>query len=243
MNKALVYHTISSPGDPMPAETSISPERFEAHLRWLAKRRDKVVPLKKFLSARESDNLLAVTFDDGLSGNIAAALPLLEEYNLPFTLFMVAGYIGEKGYLSAAELRELAAHPLATIGSRGIWHRPLTLLSDDEAMYEFSESKKRIESVTGRRTDFFAYPYGDCNGRIAYLCGKAGYRSAWTVCNSPASPFSRWRVPVTSRDSVLRLAAKLTPFYFPIKRWIGPGRVETVHENFVLQSYRQNQWS
>lgn len=237
MNKALVYHTISTQERPLPSSIDISPERFESHLAWLAERRDRVVDLRRFLSVPESANLIAITFDDGFRDNLTVALPLLERYGLPMTLFMVAGYIGENGYLDADDLRELAGHPLVTIGSHGMWHRPFTVLSDAEAVCEFKESGERLESVTGAKVDLFAYPYGDCNTRIERLCRKSGYTAAWSVWNGNNSPFSRWRVPLGTPDNVTRLKAKVSSVYFPLKKVIMPPRIDRIHESAVLQSH------
>ncbi len=83
MHKAVVYHTISAPDVPLPADIDISPERFEEHLKWLAKRRERVIPLRNLLTVSPAKNLIAVTFDDGYKDNLTVALPLLEKYNLP----------------------------------------------------------------------------------------------------------------------------------------------------------------
>ena len=238
MNKALVYHTISTHETPLPSSIDISPERFESHLALLAERREKVVALRKFLSVPETENLIAITFDDGFRDNLTVALPLLEKYDLPMTLFMVAGYIGQDGYLNADELKELAKHPLITIGSHGLWHRPFTVLSDAEATYEFKESKGKIEDTIQEKVDLLAYPYGDCNTRIERLCANAGYLAAWSVWNGNHTPFSRWRVPLGTGDNLTRLRAKLSPMYFPIKKMVKPPRIDQVHESAVLQSYR-----
>lgn len=238
MNRALVYHTISDNDSPMESNIDISPVRFESHLEWLAARRDKVVELRRFVDTPHSAGLIAITFDDGFRDNLTVALPLLEKYDLPMTLFMVAGFIGEENYLSADELKELANHPLITIGSHGLWHRPFTALTDEEATYEFTQSRQRIEDAIGMDVDLFAYPYGDCNSRIERLCQDAGYTAAWSVWNGNDTPFSRWRVPLGTHDNVTRLAAKLSPIYFPLKKVVRPPRIEQTHESAFLQSHR-----
>ena len=136
MHKVVVYHTISTPEVRLPANTDISPERFETHLRWLAKRREpRSDACETLLSNRRKKNLIAITFDDGYLDNLTVALPLLEKYDLPMTLFMVADFIGKDGYLSADDLKFLAKHPLVTIGSHTFSHRHLTELSKEDAQF------------------------------------------------------------------------------------------------------------
>ena len=80
MHSILVYHTISEPHEASPCDEMISPERFEQQLRWLSRRR-RVVPLVETLNRKESEGLVAITFDDGHRDNLTVALPILE--NIP----------------------------------------------------------------------------------------------------------------------------------------------------------------
>ncbi|HEY0659248.1 MAG TPA: polysaccharide deacetylase family protein [Pyrinomonadaceae bacterium] len=227
MHKVVVYHTISTPEVRLPADTDISPQRFEEHLRWLAKRRERVVTLRETLAAPKNENLIAITFDDGYRDNLTVALPLLEKYDLPMTLFMTTDFIGKEDYLNSDDLKFLAAHPLVTIGSHTFSHPHLTQLSEDKARFELLESKKILEEITGKTIDLLAYPYGDCNRMIERLSTECGYAAAWSVWNGNNTPYSRWRVPLGRNDNLLRFVAKVSPAYFPVKRILKPPVNET----------------
>src|SRR5437762_8940555 len=121
MESVLVYHSISTPREPMLGDIDISPARFAQQLKWLS-RSKRVVRLEETLT-RSNSRTLAITFDDGYRDNLTTALPLLEKFNLPMTLFVVAGFVNGDGYLSEDELREISRHPLITIGAHGLWHR------------------------------------------------------------------------------------------------------------------------
>jgi peptidoglycan/xylan/chitin deacetylase (PgdA/CDA1 family) len=226
MHKVVVYHTISTPAVPMPANTDISPQRFEEHLRWLGKRRKRVVTLRETLAAPKSENLIAITFDDGYQDNLTVALPLLEKYDLPMTLFVAANFIGKDDYLKSEDLKFLASHPLVTIGSHTFSHPHLTRISEDEARFELLESKKILEEITEKTIDLLAYPYGDCNRMIERLSEECGYAAAWSVWNGNNTPYSRWRVPLGRNDNLLRFVAKVSPVYFPVKRILKPPAIE-----------------
>ncbi len=222
MHKAIVYHTISAPEVPMHANIDISPQRFETHLQWLSKRRKHVVPLRKFLSAPLRENLLAITFDDGFQDNLTVALPLLEKYNLPATVFVTANFISKENYLTREELQKLASHPLITVGSHSFHHLHLSSLPEDEVRFELSESKKLLQEMIGKTVDLLAYPYGDCNKMVEKLSEQCGYAAAWSVWNGKNTPFSRWRVPLGTNDNLLRFIAKISSAYFPVKRLLKP---------------------
>jgi peptidoglycan/xylan/chitin deacetylase (PgdA/CDA1 family) len=211
MDSVLVYHSISTPAEAMPGDIDISPARFEQQLAWLRNTK-RVVRLEDAL-ARKSTRQIAITFDDGYRDNLTAALPLLEKYNLPMTLFMVAGFVDSDGYLSADELREISRHPLITIGAHGLWHRHFNRISRDEARFELTESRRLLEETIETKVDLMAWPYGECTPALEELAGECGYRAAWSVWKGSNSSFSHWRVPLGRNDHMLRFVAKCSGLY------------------------------
>ena len=195
----------------MPGEIDISPARFEQQLEWLA-RTKRVVRLDETLT-HGPRRAIAITFDDGYRDNLTVALPLLEKFNLPMTLFVVAGFVDSDGYLSEEELEEMAKHPLITIGSHGLWHRHFNRITFDEARFELTESKRLLEDTIGRYVDLMAWPYGECNVELERLVGECGYRAAWSVWKGANGTYSRWRVPLGRNDHLLRFIAKASGVY------------------------------
>ncbi len=216
MNSILVYHTISSPAEPLPGDIDISPERFEQQLEWLSRWRN-VVRLYQTLRGSSKSRMVAITFDDGFRDNLTVALPLLEKYKLPMTLFVTAGFIGLDGYLSRDELREISRHPLVTIGAHGLNHLHFNELSKQEATYELVESKRMLEEMTGNAVDLMAWPYGECTPELEKLSEDAGYRASWSVWKGNNRKHSLWRVPLGRRDNMPRFIAKVSGAYFPLK--------------------------
>jgi peptidoglycan/xylan/chitin deacetylase (PgdA/CDA1 family) len=218
MNSVLVYHSISTPPEPLLGEIDISPQRFAQQLRWLSRWR-RVVPLVETLRAKTS-RLVAITFDDGYRDNLTVALPLLEKFQLPMTLFVTAGFVDREGYLSEEDLRELCRHPLITIGAHGLWHQDFNRLELDDARFELIESRRLLEEITGRHVDLMAWPFGECNPVVERLSAESGYRAAWSVWKGTNSEHSRRRVPLGRRDSLIRFTAKASGVYALTKaRW------------------------
>jgi peptidoglycan/xylan/chitin deacetylase (PgdA/CDA1 family) len=212
MHSVLVYHSISSPPEPMEADADISPERFERQLRWLSRWR-RVIPLDETLHVSPRRRLAAITFDDGYRDNLTAALPLLEKFSLPMTLFVTAGFLGRDGYLSKDELREISRHPLITVGAHGLWHRDFNRLTSDEARFELIESRRLLAGITRKTVDLLAWPYGECNAALEELSAECGYRASWSVWKGTNSVHSRWRVPLGRRDTLARFIAKSSGVY------------------------------
>jgi peptidoglycan/xylan/chitin deacetylase (PgdA/CDA1 family) len=215
MNSVLIYHTISTPPEPLPGDIDISRERFVRQLQWLSRWR-RVVRLDQTLAGAPS-RAVAITFDDGYRDNLTVALPLLEKFGLPMTLFVAAGFVGREGYLSEDELREISKHPLVTIGAHGLWHRHFTQLGAAEARVELVESRRLLESICGLKVDLMAWPYGECNPEMEDLSRECGYRAAWSVWKGTNTSHSRWRIPLQRHDNMVRFIAKVSGAYFPTK--------------------------
>ena len=196
----------------MLADADISPEKFDQQLQWLSGWR-RVVTLEETLRTPSRRNLVAITFDDGFRDNLTVALPLLEKYQLPMTLFVTAGFIGRDGYLSEADLREISRHPLVTIGAHGLWHRHFNQLSTDEARFELIESRRLLAGMTGKTVDLLAWPFGECNDQLEQLSADCGYRASWSVWKGTNGDHSRWRVPLGRRDNLARFVIKSSGFY------------------------------
>jgi peptidoglycan/xylan/chitin deacetylase (PgdA/CDA1 family) len=169
------------------------------------------VPLRETLT--RGNRSVAITFDDGFRDNLTVALPVLEKFDLPMTLFVAAGFVGMDPYLSESELREIARHPLITIGAHGLQHRHFTRLPYKEARFELRESRRRLEAIIGKKVDLMAWPYGECNPHVEQLAADCGYYAAWSVWKGTNSRYSLWRVPLGRNDILWRFIAKASGVY------------------------------
>lgn len=80
-----------------PWRLCVNPERFDQQLATIARVAD-FVPLSELASrlrrGRRERLAVALTFDDGYADNLHEALPLLEKYSAPATVFVSTGWIG-----------------------------------------------------------------------------------------------------------------------------------------------------
>jgi peptidoglycan/xylan/chitin deacetylase (PgdA/CDA1 family) len=100
VNRALIlgYHRIADvPQDPY--SLCVSPDNFFEQMQVL---REYASPLSlgELVNSLKADNLpsraVALTFDDGYSDILYNAKPILDELNIPFTVFAVSGYLGQE---------------------------------------------------------------------------------------------------------------------------------------------------
>jgi FkbM family methyltransferase len=95
----LLYHRVAD--EPMDYQLlCTSPKNFETHLKILSENY-RVVRLAELLDEIRNNrlvpNTVALTFDDGYVDNFSNALPLLEKYKIPATIFVASGMVGLSG--------------------------------------------------------------------------------------------------------------------------------------------------
>lgn len=135
--------------------------------------------------------LLALTFDDGYTDVLNAALPCIEDRAMPVTVFVVAGAVGMDRFhwdsgrgglegrpLSREELGRLASRPGVEIGAHTLSHPDLTTLSPPEARLQIAEGRDRLEALLHRPVLSFSYPHGGVNRPVQRAVSKSRFQLA-----------------------------------------------------------------
>jgi len=193
----LLYHRVARVTDD-PHQLSVTPRHFREHIKYL-KNNYEVVSLQTlhtdFLKG-VLRNRVAITFDDGYADNFVHALPILEEYNVPATIFVVAGKIGasesffwDKGTqlidrgraCTMDELQKLAQSSVIEIGAHTMTHPHLALEHLDRQREEIMRSKEVLEGHIKKSVTSFAYPFGseeDFDAKTIEFVKQAGFELA-----------------------------------------------------------------
>jgi peptidoglycan/xylan/chitin deacetylase (PgdA/CDA1 family) len=142
--------------------------------------------------------------------------------------FLPAGKMGQENDWDKSG--ELSGRPLMTwenaaalrkkggrLGSHGMTHADLTKLTDSELEYELKESKRLIEERTNAAVESLAYPFGYFNRRVIGFAKAAGYKEAFTTCDSAVQghgdPYRRRRIEIKGTDSEFVIKLKLSRWY------------------------------
>ena len=157
---------------------------FEHDLAFLV-RNVKLTNFPDFLG--QSSNLntdhAIITFDDGDLSLYAIVYPLFRQYELEATIFLVPNFIGQVGYMSWEQVREMSNYrtsqgkKLFHIESHSLTHRMMGSLSEEEIFHELKESKRIIEQRTEHEVSVLALPFGHVAGdeRIIKAAKELGY--------------------------------------------------------------------
>ena len=137
------------------------------------------------------NNIISFSFDDGFSDLYNIAYPIMMQYHIPFTMFIIEDFIGKPGYMTKEQIKELSLNPLVEIGSHGYSHKNLTELSKEEILDEIQGTKKRLEDAFGVEITKFAYSHGQYNDTC--LKFVKSYETAYAADSKPINFITRKR--------------------------------------------------
>ena len=166
----------------------INKEAFDRQMRWILQQQMRTVPIEQLInkpSPATSEAFLTcqcvcMTFDDGSMNHYDLAYPTLLSYGQRATFFVITDRIGQRGYLSWEQLREMAAHGMS-IQSHSCSHSSLRHATRRQARDELLNSKECLEQALGRRVTVFAAPAGTWHSDLSALAQDSGYQ---IVCTS-----------------------------------------------------------
>jgi peptidoglycan/xylan/chitin deacetylase (PgdA/CDA1 family) len=87
--------------------------------------------------------------------------------------------------MRSEDVPKLISGGLISVGGHARTHLALSTLSSSDKRSEIAESKRDIESLTGRPVSGFAYPFGDRDEEAKQLTEQAGY--TWAVSTHAAA--------------------------------------------------------
>lgn len=217
-----MYHVIGE-RDEAPERFVVPIGAFERQMAWLDRLRFNVLRLEDAVR-----NLLAgeplpprsvvLTFDDGTRDMLTLARPVLERHGFPATAFVVTGKMGgridwtERAGIAKREIlmwdEALELEPLVSLEPHTRTHPSLPTLDDAQLRDEISGSRDDLQARTGRPHDFFAYPYGHYDERVASAARDAGYTAAlsvrWGLSDTSTPPFELKRLGINGDESFAR---------------------------------------
>jgi len=211
----LMYHAIGSDvPDDCKELYSITADQFEQQMQWLSQAYPVVATEATNLNNRQGISI-GLTFDDGYRDNLYVAAPILQKFQMPFSVFVITDAVRRKDplFLSDADLRQLVKDYDVVIGSHGATHVPLVGCSDICLREELISSKHYLEDMLGQEVAWISYPHGSVDQRVRDMAEEAGYRFGLTSYIAPSDantdPLMLPRAPVMCGDSMCMIEQKI----------------------------------
>jgi peptidoglycan/xylan/chitin deacetylase (PgdA/CDA1 family) len=109
--------------------------------------------------------LVSITFDDAWASVHNNAFPLLEQYNMDSTQYLLSGKTADPLYMTGAMMTAMknAGHEVA---SHTIDHADLATLTSAQVQQQLQTSKSSLKQLTGVTPVNFASPYGSVNQNV-----------------------------------------------------------------------------
>lgn len=204
-----IYHRFDEQRYP---STNIAAEIFKQQLDYLKENSIEVISLTDIAAKLNSGQTLpvhavALCADDSYRSFYDVAMPLLRQYDFPFTLFVNTDAVGTNGYLSWSEIRQLHAEGIE-IGNHTASHAYLVEMEENE---RYSEWRKRIkqdilraqdalELNLGFRPQLFAYTFGEYSDYVIEIIEELGFSAAYAqqsgIIHDQHSVFNLPRFPM-----------------------------------------------
>nr|WP_241737597.1 polysaccharide deacetylase family protein [Neptunicella marina] len=169
---------------------------------------------------------VVITVDDGYRSYLDVAYPILKKHQFSSTLFVYPEFVGAGLALDWDEIRKLKLDPLVNIQSHSKTHDSLQPDPKGETGQHYQrrlhsevvETDDIFEKRIGRRSSFFAYPYGNTSPQLIELLQANHYQLAFTVKKGGnanfASPYLLNRTMIYGGDSLERFSRNLKHYEY-----------------------------
>lgn len=162
----LMFHDVSDSGIPY----SVTELEFNQIINSVLLCGYKFCSLDDLLTHKYTHDHIVMTFDDAYSTVYTNALPVLEKYHIPFTLFISTSLIDRGPYLKLNEIIALSENELCSFGSHLHNHIMTRNLSAEEIRNELQTSFEILSNLVRLTKRYVALPYGSLTACSAEDC-------------------------------------------------------------------------
>lgn len=206
----LMYHELGLPGreacqrEPGYTRYVVPHAEFVKQIKRMAEEGYHGVSVGNALQSFGSKSV-CITFDDGCETDLLGAGPALRELGFGATFYITLGFLGRRGYLSEAQVRELYTLGFE-VGCHSQTHPYLTDVDDQRLHDETIGAKQQLEQIIGAAVEHFSCPGGRWDRRVLEAVKRAGFRTMATsrtgINDASTSPFKLSRLAILCEMSV-----------------------------------------
>lgn len=160
---------------------------------------------------------IMLTFDDTDLDQFTIVNPTLKKYGYKAVYFIMTVSIGKKGkfvdYMSADQIKQLSDEG-NVIGSHTYDHKNFKKYEGKDWEEQLDKPTKKLENITGKKIEYFAYPFGLWNSQGIPELKKRGFKMAFALADKrdPNEPLytvrriiaSGYWSPKTLHNSIVR---------------------------------------
>ena len=158
---SLMYHRFDENKYP---STNIQMDVFVKQIEMIKNSNYDFYDIQKFIdnfNEPKNEKKILITIDDAFSSFYEIAWPFLKENKIPFILFVSTEPVGNNGYMTWDQIREVEKESFAYIGHHSHTHDYLIEKSDDEFINDIEIASKFFLKELGYIPNLFSYPFGE----------------------------------------------------------------------------------
>ena len=116
---------------------------------------------EKNFSIPKKQKKILITIDDAFQSFYEVAWPFLKENKIPFILFVSTEPVGNKGYMTWDQIKEVEQESFAIIGHHSHSHDYLIDVSNEDFIKDIEIANKIFTEKIGYIPSLFSYPFGE----------------------------------------------------------------------------------
>ena len=232
----LNYHQVN---DEKHSALTLHVDQFKEQMEYLHNQGYNTITLAQLYDYLENGTELpnkpiVITFDDGYVDNYKNVLPILKEYNMKATLFMISDAANTPGFVSTEQMHQMEAGGFDIQGHTN-HHKILTKIAPTELPDALLGGKTSLEGILGEPIEYLAYPGGFNDMLVQYVTKQSGYKMAFTVQPGTVQPgdnlYALNRLAIFQGD---------TPY---LSFWLRLHCAPFIHYTWSLRDFlRDNRW-
>lgn len=196
----LMYHNFDYNITPDLLSTTITPDEFEQHIKYLTSNGYTGITfsdLYNYIQGREKLPVkpFIITMDDGYYTNYSSAYPILKKYNTPGTIFISTSFMGQhpgmNPHFTWEQAKEMEDSGIIEIQNHSRYHGRHDTMNYNDLVESVMNAQKMIDDKLGeRQVKVFAYPGGRFNDFTRKVIKQLGFDMQMTSLNGTASRYS-----------------------------------------------------
>ena len=119
------------------------------------------VNLKKEFDIPRKQKVILLTIDDAFESFYLEAWPVLKKNKIPFILFVSTEPIGNKGYMTWDQIKEIEKESFVFIGHHSHSHEYLIDKTKEDFINDIKTANKNFLNNLGYIPNLFSYPFGE----------------------------------------------------------------------------------
>lgn len=157
---------------------------------------------------------ILITFDDNREEHYNLAATEMNKYGFKGVFFIMTVAVNRPGYMTKEQIKTLSntGHVIAS----HTWdHHPVTKYTKKDWDIQLIKPQKKLEAITGKPVQYFAYPFGSWNSAAIAELKKQNYKLAFILSTKkdplePQFTVRRMIVPSSWSSQTLLKAIKST---------------------------------